>query len=138
MATPPGRDAQSWKTQFQLAKLLLIKYGALHSFHELQLENYPVACCKISIDGMVEFDIDKRLVAYHIKTSRFFYKNGSETKERHKWSLIGKWKVSAKEYAEEQKQAFINLETWTRELLWPDTKVSLYVDGKPYKESSFN
>jgi hypothetical protein len=142
MATPSDNDESNnlgdYQNQFHLAKLLLVKYGVLHSFHELQLGKYPIACCNISIDGSAEVDADTKTVTYNMYTKKAFFKEGSTTKERHKWSIARFLNVSAELYNKEKDLAFKNLQSWSRHLLWPDTKVVLYVDGSKYKESSFN
>jgi hypothetical protein len=138
MATPAGIDAESWKTQINLAKLLLLKYGALHSLIELQLQHYPIACCNISLDGQVEVDLEKRVLTFSLLTKKNYYKKGEKTTARHKYSMLGDLAVPSRLYEKEKDLAFLNLETWVRDLMWPDSKVRLYVDGRKFKESSFN
>lgn len=131
-------NMNDYTMQFRLAKLMLLKYGAMHGFHELQLATYPIACCNISIDGNAEVDVDKKTVVYNIFTKKAFFKEGKETKERHKWSVLRFFNVPADLYEKEKELAFNNLNNWTKNLLWPETKVILYVDGERYKKSSLS
>ena len=123
-------DANDLRSQLMMAKILLRKYGCLHDFHIRQLENYPIACCKISLAGDVEVDAENKKVTFKIKTSRKYKLNGDEVIERQKYSVIGKWNTSDAEYKEQIEFAKINLNTWTKELLWgPETNVKVTVDG---------
>lgn len=125
-------DSSSLKQQLLLAKLLLRKYGTLHEFHVKQLENYPIACCGISLEGEVEVNGDNKSVTFKIKTKRDYQLNGKEVVERGKYmKFFGKIAISATKYKEEIEFAKTNLNTWTKELLWgPETDVRLVIDGR--------
>lgn len=121
----------AWKQKLLLAKVLLRKYGMLHEFHISQLEHYPIACCKISLDGEARVYAADKTVVFDIKTSRKYTKKNGSIVERNKYSLLGKISVSKKAYEEEKGLAFINLYTWTRELLWgEETIVKVIIDGQ--------
>lgn len=132
MAETPGSNSESWRQSLTLAKILLRKHGILHGFHVTQLENYPIACCKISLDGSIEIDADRKLVTFTIKTSRNFKKQDKEIVARSPMSPFGKWEVPDNVYKEECELAVINLSTWTKELLWgaDETKVKVIIDGR--------
>lgn len=127
-----GSNTKSWKRQLLIAKLLLRTYGILHEFHVRQLECYPVACCKIALDGQVEIDAEEKSVIYKIFTSRFFSKTKeNKLKPKHKFVVKVINKFGVKKYQEEVDLAAINLNTWTRELLWgEETKIKVMIDGR--------
>ncbi|MCS7092614.1 MAG: hypothetical protein NZM26_04650 [Patescibacteria group bacterium] len=111
--------------QLKLARLLLLYYDILHPFLKFQLEQYTVACCNIALRGEVKLDFSSKVVVYEIFTEKKFRitRNGlKQTK---------KSKISNKKYNEEKKIAKMNLESWTKCLLWGDvTTVRVYVDGQ--------
>lgn len=135
MAETPGSNSDSWRQSLTLAKILLRKHGILHGFHVTQLENYPIACCKISLDGSIEIDADRKLVTFTIKTLRNFKREDKEIVPRAKYSPFGKIEVPDDAYEQECKMAVINLNTWTKELLWgaDETTVKVIIDGRECK-----
>lgn len=116
------------KSKVLLAKLLLLKYGVMHSFHEQQLEYYLIACCCIAIDGTVSVLPSTKTVKFEIMTEKFFYKERKQTKKRHK--LATYFNVAPWKYKKECSVAVKNLDMWCKELLWgDDTTVIVTVDG---------
>ena len=132
MEETPKSDTKSWKRQLLIAKLLLRNYGILHEFHVRQIECYLVACCPSSLDGVVEVDADNKLVSYKIYTSRFFKRlEDKKLKPRGSWEKKVSHLFGKKKYKVELDLAQINLNTWTKELLWGDeTKVKVMIDGR--------
>lgn len=132
MDQTPETNSKSWKRQLLIAKLLLRTYGILHEFHVRQLECYPIACCKIALDGQVEIDADAKSVTYQIFTSRFYNKTeDKKLKPKHRLILKIATKFGVKKYKEELSLATVNLNTWTKELLWGDeTKIKVMIDGR--------
>lgn len=132
-----GSDSKSWKRQLLIAKLLLKNYGMLHELQVRQLECYLVACCPIALDGTVEIDADAKSVVYQIFTKRFYRLKEKKLAPRHKWELKVMHLFKKKEYQDEVAFAAINLNTWTKELLWEDeTKIKVFVDGRPVEQKS--
>lgn len=132
MAETSGSNSESWRQRLMLAKMLLRQYGILHEFHVKQLENYPIACCKISLDGDIEVDADRRLVSFNVRTLKEYKKKNGEVVPRAQFSLYRTFKISKQEYQNECELALINLNTWTKELLWGinETKVKVLIDGR--------
>lgn len=117
----------------KLAKLMLLKYGALTSFHEKQLESWPLFCSNGIIFGYTEIDLDKQQVIYHLYSDREFYLNTKSEKDvviKRKRFSIKKMFYSDKKYSKAISLAKSNLTKWTRELLWEHTKIEYIVDGK--------
>jgi len=131
-------NTKSWKRQLLIAKLLLRNYGILHEFHIRQLECYLVACCKTALDGTVEIDADNKSVSYQIYTSGYWKRNKEKKlSPRNKWSIKLNMLTSKKKYLDEVALATINLNTWTRELLWgDDTKIKVMIDGRHVEQKS--
>ena len=134
-----GISAESFKDKLVIAKLLLRKYGMMHELHMRQSEVYPVACCPIAIDGEAEVNVDSRSVVYRVYTNRFYKEKGSErielpVKFNFKSPFDFTWlkiKFGKKEYKQQVDLASINLNTWTKELLWGDeTSIKVIVDGR--------
>lgn len=111
--------------QYYLAKLLLQKYETFHPFFEMQMQYYTVACCNISVGGEVKLDVGSKVITYDIKTEKEY------KKENGKFVKVKRTSIKPAKYKKECKQALLNLESWTRDLLWGDgTTVKVYVDGK--------
>ena len=131
MEKAPDANTQSWKRQLLVAKLLLRNYGILHEFHARQIECYLVACCPIALDGIVEIDADNKMVSYTIYTSRFFKRHEKKLVPRNEWSKKISHLFGHAQYESERALALVNLNTWTKELLWgDDTKVKVMIDGR--------
>lgn len=112
-----------------LSKILLLKYNLLHEFHVKQLEMYIIACCNISIDGLVRISALDHVVSYEIKTTKVYKKTGKETIKKSKFSLFPY--ITKKKYNSEILMAKENLTKWTKELLWGEgTFIKVTVDGK--------
>lgn len=139
MAETSESNSKSWQQRLTLAKILLRKHGILHDLHRLQLENYPIGCCRISLDGTIEIDADRKIVTFNIQTLRHFKKKGkgkdAKVVPRASYSIFGKLEVPDKFYKEECAFATINLNTWTKELLWgaEETSVKVIIDGRECK-----
>jgi hypothetical protein len=123
-----GRGLTEARKNLLLAKMLLEKYGALHSFHTEQLQRYTIACCNYAIAGNVAVYAESKRVTFDIKTKRDYCVKDSKIKPRFKYSLMRlfyhfKWE-------KEVLVACDNLTSWTRELLWPNTSISISIDGK--------
>lgn len=132
-----GSNSKSWKRQLLIAKLLLKNYGMLHELQVRQLECYLIACCPTSLDGTVEIDAEAKSVIYQIFTKRFFRLKEKKLAPRHKWEVKVSHMFGKKAYAEEAALAAVNLNTWTKELLWEDeTKVKVFIDGRPVEQKS--
>lgn len=110
--------------QIRLAKLLLLRYDTWHPVFELQLTNYTVACCSIALPTSVKFDVGTKTVTFDIKTEKKYkYEKG-------KILPSGKSKISKAQYEKEKKIAKLNLEDWTKRLLWDEgTTVRIMFDG---------
>jgi hypothetical protein len=145
MAKASEVSSESRQNQYMLAKLLFTKYGVLHSFHELQLKYWPIACCNISIDGYAMVEPNLKKVTYWVYTKKYYKLSAEGTVEidgsvsyetkpvkRSKFSPLKLIYAPGKKYKNEMKQAFINLETWTQDMLWPDTTVEMYYDEQKY------
>jgi hypothetical protein len=111
-----------------LAKMLLDKYGVIHSFHTEQLQRYTIACCDYAIAGNVAIYAESKRVIFDIKTKRDYYVKDSKIKDRFKYSLARLY--FQYKYGAEVELAVINLKTWTRELLWTKTELRITMDGK--------
>jgi hypothetical protein len=116
------------KSKVLLAKLLLLKYGILHSFHSQQLQYYVIGCCNITIDGSAQVAADKKLVKYELFTEKYYYKKMKKTIKRSKLdAFFAMW---PSKYKKECKDAYANLDMWCKELLWGDeTTVVVEIDG---------
>lgn len=111
--------------QIRLARLLLLHYGVFHSVLQFQLEKYLVACCNIAIGGEVKLDFAAKMVIFNVYTEKN-YKRVKNT-----FKAIKSSKISDRKYKNERKQAKINLEEWSRRLLWDnETTVRVYIDGR--------
>lgn len=119
-----SQNAVSPEEQLRLAKLLLLKYDTWHPVFEMQLTRYTVACCSISLPTPVKFDVGAKTIIFDIKTEKNYkYEKG-------KVIPIKKSKISTAKYNKEKKIIKLNLEDWTKKLLWGDgTTVRIYVDG---------
>lgn len=146
---------KDWQQQVFLAKNLIRRYNVLHQLHVQQLDGYLVACCNISIpqDSTIELDPDKKIVTYNINTI-FEYKLGIDKTtnkkvfvKRSKYDLgrkvaqlpypaqrkaLGRFIIKgSKLHKAELDIAKINLNAWTKEMLWgPQTKVRIIIDGR--------
>jgi hypothetical protein len=119
---------RSWRAQVALAKLLLTKYGFMHSFHEEQMGFYATACCMISLGGQYKVMPETKTIEYEIVTEKYFQKIRKENVKRSPVAsviAVPPWK-----YKKECSIAKHNLNKWTRELMWGDeTKVVVKIDG---------
>lgn len=111
--------------QIKLAKVLLHHYDTFHTVLQYQMERYTVACCNISLGGTAKFDQSSKMVIYDIKTEKKYRRESKD-----KFVAIKKSKISSKVYATEKKIIKLNLEEWTKTLLWGQaTTVKVLVDG---------
>lgn len=70
-------------------------------------------------------DASSKIITYDIKTEKGYKRTPKGFRPN------PKNKISAKKYKAEVAIAKLNLETWTRILLWGDaTTVKVYIDGK--------
>lgn len=118
------------KRNLLLAKMLLEKYGAIHAFHTEQLQRYTIACCDYAISGNVSIFPDDKKVVFDIKTKKDFYVKNSRIQPRFKFSPMKL--VYLFKYSKETDVAVLNLKTWTRELLWSNTAITVIIDGELY------
>jgi hypothetical protein len=143
MAKATERNTESWQNQYMLAKLLFHKYGVLHSFHEWQLKNWPIVCCEIAIDGSAIVEPSAKKVTYKVYTKKNFKLKAKATLEmdgsmshelvaepRSKYSPMRLIIAPGSRYNQQRDQAFLNLQSWTRDMLWPDTEVELIYDDQ--------
>lgn len=113
--------------QLQLAKVLLLHYETFHPFLQLQMEKYTIACCNIALPGTVKFDYGSKTVIYEIYTEKKYKLS------KGKLHPIKKSSIPAKKYTQQKKVAKMNLEDWTKKLLWGDaTTVRIYIDGTEF------
>jgi hypothetical protein len=118
----------SLEEQLKLAKVLLHHYDTFHPFLEHQLVQYTVACCNIGLPGTVKFDVGSKTITFDIKTEKKY------KFEKGKLSPIKKSKVTTAQYKKQKKIAKLNLEDWTKKLLWGEgTTVRIYIDGTEYQ-----
>lgn len=117
------------KRNLLLAKMLLDKYGVIHSFHTEQVQKYTVACCDYALSGMVAIYPEDKRVTYDIKTKRDYYIKKMKINARNKFSPMRPI-LHYYRYEKEVEIAVYNLKTWTRELLWPDTEIRITIDGE--------
>lgn len=133
MEKTSGANSQSVgeiREKLRLAKLLLFKYGTLHEILTYQMTCYTVTCCPIAIYGTVEVDADNRMVTYNVKSSFLFYRDENSFKPLSSVRTKANLFLKGKEYQENIEMAKINLNTWNKEILWPDTTVKLIFDGQ--------
>lgn len=123
-------ELENVEQNFTMAKLLLIKYGAFHSFHEEQLRGYWIACSDIVVGGIVSVDMDTKTVTFNLQTERHYFRVGKRVVKRKKYSPLGYLKTF-NNYGKELENAIKNLNKWSKRLLWgKDTKVEVIWDGK--------
>ncbi len=124
MENNQSNDNLDLTDKYYLAKLLLQKYDIFHDFFKLQLENYTVACCNISIGGDVKMDAASKMIIYDLKTEKKYKKT------KNKVIKTTKSKISTANYKKEKEIAKLNLTEWTQKLLWgKGTTVRVYIDG---------
>jgi len=124
MENNSSNDKLDLTQQYYLAKLLLQNYNVFHDFFKLQMQNYTVACCSISLGGEVKMDATSKIIVYELKTEKKYKRtNGKIVKNT-------KSKISAVKYKKEKEIAKINLVDWTQQLLWGNgTTIKVYIDG---------
>lgn len=125
MGNDSKNDGVDLQQQYYLAKLLLQKYETFHPFFEMQMQYYIIACCSISVGGEVKLDISSKVITYDIKTEKEY------KREKGKIIKVKNSSIKPAKYKKECKQALLNLQSWTCDLLWGNgTTVKVYVDGK--------
>jgi hypothetical protein len=135
MADYSDSNLNATQQKIALGKILLRQFQMLSGFHQLQLENYPRACCNISVHGEAEVDPIAKTVAYYLFTSKYYTidKSGN-LKRRSKYSLYSWLGIPDVRYKKEQDLAVKNLTSWTKSLLWDETAVKVYFDVQPTRE----
>lgn len=116
--------------QLKLAKTLLIHYETLHPMIELQLTRYTVACCNIALPGIAKVDAGSKMVIFEIKTEKKYKLPTDKPPKPDNLIPIKKSKITDKSYKEQKNIAKMNLEDWTKKLMWGEaTSVRIVIDG---------
>jgi len=118
------QNAISPSEQIKLAKVLLYHYDTWHTVFDEQMKHYTIACCNIALPGIVKVDHLSKTVIYEIKTEKKYkFADGKTIPTKIS-------KITQKKYDEEKKIIKMNLEDWTKKLLWGDiTTIRVYIDG---------
>lgn len=114
-----------------LSKQALHKYNVVSDFAVTQIETWPFICSNISIGGFAKIDGADKKISYHIFTKRNYMPSKDGPVEL-SWfnKLLLKIQIPFFVYEKEKKIAKKNLSSWTRELMWDDTIVNVFVDGE--------
>ena len=111
------------KMSWDLAKLMLMKYNILHSFHEEQLKYYAHLCTKYAFPSSFSVNLDTKEVTFNMKRKENYKLKGNRYIPRAKYSpfaLYFKFMLNRDELAMRKR-----LKLWTRNLLWADTKITI-------------
>jgi hypothetical protein len=104
----------SFKDQLMQLKAMTVRVGSLHEAQVLQLRNYPLLIPGV-IKAETEIDPSTKLVRYKCESDLKKFRKTQKVKDFCK-----------------------NIEVWIRTIIWDDTIVEIYVNGKSIFDSRIN
>lgn len=111
------------KMNWDLARLMLIKYNILHSFHEEQLKFYLHLASPYTLPSSFAVSLETREVTFSLKSKEFHKVSDKRYVRRAKYSPFSiYYKIMLKR---DEANIRKKLKMWTRNLLWKDTKVTI-------------
>lgn len=113
-----------------MSKAMLYKYGALTPFHAKQLELLPLVSHPMAIHSVAVVDGIEKAVEYYIFTKRNYTYENKILSKLEQWAplaIINKM-MSFFSHKEMEADSKRRLTEWTPEFMWPNTKVTVYID----------
>lgn len=111
------------KMNWDLAKLMLIKYNILHSFHEEQMKFYMHLASPYALPSSFSIDLETREVKFTLKSKQFHKVSDKRYVQRAKYSPFSiYYKYMLKR---DEGNVRKRLKMWTRSLLWENSKVTI-------------
>ena len=100
------------KQQLGHLKGFTVRFGSIHEAQAIQLRNYPLTLSDSIKKAETKLDPKLHIISYHCSSKN------------------GKFKKTKKANV-----AFQNIVVWIRTIIWDDTEVEVFVDGKMIYDS---